>query len=65
MRRQASHARCAISTLICNECGTEFPLPRPRRARERGHTKHIWCINCQAVTAHTEIRECDQGILTP
>lgn len=49
-----------LSEFYCEECGMKIPLPRKKRKqREKGHIKHLHCVKCQKITAHTEVRSCD------
>lgn len=48
-----------ISNCICMECGNEFPIPRTKKQREKGHNKDLYCIKCKKRTTHIEVRECD------
>lgn len=47
-----------IHYLICEECGSEFPIPRYKRfARESGHLKDLYCPVCRKETKHEETQE--------
>ncbi len=51
--------RClyVISNFICQECGTEIPLPRCHgRQRAHGHIKDIWCPCCKKKSKFKEIK---------
>lgn len=50
------------SDFICLKCGTNFPLPRVKRQREKGHIKDVYCIKCKKNTQHIEIREFDYAL---
>lgn len=44
--------------LKCLVCGENAYIWRRRcLLKEKGHIKHLWCANCEMVTAHSEIRE--------
>lgn len=48
----------AISRMFCCSCGQEgIGIPRPSgRYREAGHLKKLYCIHCNKVWNHVEIR---------
>lgn len=48
----------ATSNFICLKCKKKgIPIRRPKRqAREKGHVKHIYCVNCKKVSPHVELR---------
>lgn len=53
-----------ISYLICEECGSTFPIPRKRyQLRKRGHVKHLWCYRCKKVTAHIEGMKLEREVM--
>lgn len=53
MRRNFS-----ISTFICPECNTKFPIPRKKsNQREKGHIKDIWCPFCKDTRKMLEYKE--------
>jgi hypothetical protein len=44
-----------ISTLVCRDCGSKFPIPRKSCSlRERGHIKDLWCYKCKRVAKFVE-----------
>ena len=45
-------------TLRCPVCGNEPVIWRKAsKLKERGHVKHMWCPNCEAVRPFVEVRE--------
>ena len=48
----------AISKMYCTCCGNEgIPIPRKNGSyREAGHLKKLFCINCDKIVNHVEIR---------
>jgi len=45
----------SISILVCEACGTEFPIPRSlNRNRETKHIKNLYCPNCRNVEKFVE-----------
>lgn len=43
---------------VCQECGQHNVFTRKASKRKkRGHVKHMWCISCEEVTAHTEVND--------
>jgi len=58
VRRQNNPLTFEGHEFYCTECGKKgIPLPRQKgRAREKGHIKHMWCVNCRKRTAHIECR---------
>lgn len=48
------------STCYCTVCNHKFPISRANtRAREKGHLKSLYCVNCRQTTNHLEIRDSD------
>ena len=47
------------SRFFCTKCGREgIPIQRPENLqREPGHLKYLYCIYCQEVVNHAEVRE--------
>jgi hypothetical protein len=44
-----------ISTLVCGDCGSKFPIPRKaNQLREYGHIKDLWCYKCKRVAKFVE-----------
>jgi hypothetical protein len=42
----------------CTVCGTVFHLWRQQSRRKKaGHGKHVYCLTCEDVTLHSEMRE--------
>lgn len=59
----ASVRKVSMSDFYCQECNFKLVLPRKKNLqREKGHIKHIYCIKCKCVTAHSEVRACDFNI---
>ena len=57
MRRNKRRLDCYISTLICPSSGHKYFVPRePRKSREKGHKKKIFCVYCGRYCNMTEIR---------
>lgn len=51
-------------TLVCNICGSHFPIMRKQNKRHKaGHTKHLYCPRCKEITAHTDLN--NDGDKTP
>lgn len=48
----------SINDFYCTKCGTRgIAIPRKRgHAREDGHLKKIYCLNCKEETNHAEIK---------
>lgn len=47
-----------ISKLV-GDCGGVMYVPRPKRQRESGHVKDVWCPVCNKKHGFKEIREFD------
>lgn len=44
------------SEFYCVKCKNRgIPIPRPKRRRESGHLKKMWCLNCKSEQNHVEI----------
>jgi ribosomal protein L33 len=54
--------RTEIHRFKCTECGNYgIPIPRKNsRLRPKGHFKHLFCIHCNKVTKHIEVRDGDE-----
>ena len=48
-----------ISDFYCKKCGTNMPLPRVKRQREKGHIKDLYCPVCKCIRKFVEIRGFD------
>ncbi len=49
-----------MTNLICLECGSAFPLfRRTNRQKTTGHIKDLWCIKCEKITKHYEVKNID------
>ena len=47
--------RIVISILKCQDCGSNFPIPRKTcQLREKEHIKDIWCYKCKHITKYIE-----------
>lgn len=44
-----------LRCLVCDE--SVYIWRRKCKLKEKGHIKHLWCANCEMVTAHAEVRE--------
>lgn len=56
-RKKGLKMQCFTSYCVCPDCGKTFPIPRlPRQARERNHTKDLWCPYCKETKHMLEIR---------
>ena len=52
-----------ISYFMCPECSNVLPLPRKKaKRRNKGHTKHLYCVFCRKVVETTEIRHGDMYV---
>ncbi len=52
------HGQMEQVKLKCLVCGESAYIWRRRcLLKEKGHIKHLWCANCEMVTAHSEVRE--------
>jgi hypothetical protein len=52
-----------IHDFYCCKCGRKgISLPRTGRVREKFHIKDLYCIHCEEVTKHIEIRFCDDEL---
>lgn len=46
-----------ISYFVCQNCGTQMPIPRDSgKQRKHGHIKHIWCPCCKKKMKFKEIK---------
>jgi len=48
-----------ISDCVCIICKSNFPIPRIKHQRERGHIKDLYCPKCGKITQHWEVRDVD------
>lgn len=53
-------AKMCSSDLICPECGNIMTIARGKfEIREKYHIKDLYCIKCNKVTKHIELRQAD------
>ncbi len=46
------------TSLVCLECGNIFNIQRRKsRLKQVGHIKHLYCISCEKIQPHYEIRD--------
>ena len=58
MARQNNKTHMTTSEMYCTECGCRnIPIPRKEgQAREPGHLKRMYCMNCHKETNMVEIK---------
>ena len=49
-----------LSDLICSDCGSQITISRKISGlREKYHIKDLYCVRCDKITKHIEVRNLD------